>query len=149
MPHFTLAIDPRGGPLLTAVIGVSEPRSAALVAANQPVPAFVPVRGLVDTGASLTCVDPIILTGLGLTPSGSTLCHTPTTGAAPAPKDLYDVSLRIYAELNEPSLYFPTLAVMESDLFAAQGIHALIGRDVLAGCFLNYNGSLRQYTLGF
>lgn len=150
MPHFTLGLDPQnGGPLLTAVIGVSEPRAAALTAAAQPIPQATPIRGLVDTGASNTCVDPAILTGLGLTASGNVMCHSPTTGAAPQSKDLYDVSLRIYSDVNQPSLYFATLAVMASDLFAAQGFHALIGRDVLASCLLSYNGHLRYFTLAF
>jgi hypothetical protein len=64
--------------------------------------------------------------------------------------DLYDVSLSIYgADVTQPSLYFSTLAVMASELFAVQGIHALIGRDVLANCFLTYNGSTGHFTLAF
>lgn len=150
MPHFTLGLDPQmGGPLLTAVVGVSEPRAAALAAVGQPIPQALPIRGLVDTGASGTCIDPAVLIKLGLTPSGNTLCHTPTTGAAPELKDLYDVSLRIYSDLQQPSLYHATLPVMASDLFAAQGFHALIGRDVLSSCLLTYNGTLRYFTLAF
>lgn len=128
---------------------MSEPRAAALTAAAQPIPPIMNVRGLVDTGASGTCIDPAVLTALGLTPSGNTLCHTPTTGLAPELKDLYDVSLRIYSDVNQPSLYHATLAVMASHLFAAQGFHVLVGRDVLASCLLSYNGTARYFTLAF
>jgi hypothetical protein len=86
---------------------------------------------------------------LGLAPSGNTLCHTPSTGATPHSAGLYDVSLRIYADLNQQSLYFATLPVMASQLFAAQGIHALIGRDILASCLLHYNGAAGFFTLAF
>ena len=150
MPHFTLGCDPQsGGPLITAVLNVSEPRAKALTAAGQAVAQQVPIRGLIDTGASGTCIDPALLTALGLSPSGNTLCHTPSTGATPHSADLYDVSLRVYSDLNQPSLYFATLPVMASELFAAQGIHALIGRDVLSSCMLMYNGTLRLFTLAF
>lgn len=114
-------------------------------------PPVVPIRCLVDTGASITCIDPIILIGsLGLDVKTQMPCLTPTTGAAPEMKDVYDVSLQIYAtSVGEPFLEESTLAVMASDLFAAQGIHALIGRDILAKCFLMYNGAAKHFTMGF
>ncbi len=78
-------------------------------------------------------------------------CFTPSTGATPHKAELYDVSLRIYgASATQPALYRGTLAVMAAkDLFAAQSIHALIGRDVLEACLLVYNGTTRQFTLAF
>jgi Aspartyl protease len=135
--------------VINAAIGVSEARSAALVAAKQPIPGVVVIRALLDTGASGTCIDPTLLKGLGLTPTGNIQCHTPSTGAAPHSADSYDVSLAIYSDVTQPYLHLPTLAVMASDLFAVQGIHALIGRDVLASCLLTYNGSMGQFTLAF
>jgi hypothetical protein len=151
MPHFTLQLDPSGaGPVLLAMVGVSAPRAAALVAAKQAVPQGVTIRALVDTGASNTCIETSVLKALGLTPRGQIPCHTPSTGAAPAQKDVYDVGLAIFAgDASQPPLAFPTLAVMDTELFAAQGIHALIGRDVLAMCVLHYNGVLRQFTLAY
>lgn len=151
MSHFTLNVDPRGGPILNVVLGASEARIAALTAANVPVPNPVPIRGLLDTGASGTCIDPAILVGnLGLTPRGQIDAFTPSTGTTPHKADLYDVSLRILAATsNDPQLYHGTIPVMASDLFAAQGIHALIGRDVLAGCLLVYNGATGLFTLAF
>lgn len=151
MPHFTIAVDPSGnGPLLTAVVGVSEPRRAALAEAGVAIPTPVPVRALVDTGASMTCVDPIVLVdGLGLTPKTQIPCLTPTTGSSPEMKDVYDVSVLIFAKMNEPALEQATMPVMASDLFAAQGIHALIGRDILARCLLHYNGDAGLFTLAF
>lgn len=152
MSHFTLALDLAGnGPIIVAMVGVSEPRRVALLAAGATVPAPVAIRCLVDTGASMTCIDPIILVGsLALDVRTQIPCLTPTTGAAPEIKDGYDVSLQIYAtSVGDPFLEERTLAVMGSDLFVAQGIHALIGRDILAKCFLMYNGTAKHFTMGF
>ena len=38
---------------------------------------------------------------------------------------------------------------MESKLFNQQGFHALIGRDVLAGCILTYNGAIGLFMLAY
>ena len=66
MAHFTLTVDPIHGPVISAFIGVSEQRATALNAAKVPVPSAIPIRALVDTGASNTCVDPSVLKALGL-----------------------------------------------------------------------------------
>ena len=91
MPHFTREIAPQG-PLITVLVGVSQPRAAALQTAKQPVPAQVPVVGIVDTGASGTCVEATVFARLGLTPTGETLLNTPSTGAQPHAAAQYDVS---------------------------------------------------------
>ena len=149
MPFFTLQLDPAGGgPILQAVVSVSAPRAAALQQANEAIPQFQVIRALVDTGASHTCIDPSVLSALGLTPSGSTDCFTPTTGATPVPKDTYDVGFNIIAQVGIPHLGIETLSVMESSL-SIQGIHALIGRDVLAHCHLTYDGRAKLFTLAF
>jgi hypothetical protein len=127
--------------MVDAVVTVSAARRTALIAANQQVPNPVPIRGLLDTGASGTAVDPSVLTTLGLTPTGSTLVNTPTTGATPQPVDLYDVGFVIPGPAGGSHLFSQTLPVMASELLAAQGFHALIGRDILSQCVFVYNGS--------
>jgi hypothetical protein len=39
--------------------------------------------------------------------------------------------------------------VIAADLLQAQGIHALIGRDILMQCVLHYNGTTGTFTLAF
>lgn len=46
-------------------------------------------------------------------------------------------------------LYIPNLAVIEAELLAQQGFHALIGRDVLAACVFFYNGVTKQFSLAY
>jgi hypothetical protein len=70
---------------------------------------------------------------------------TPSTGAIPHQANTYDVSLVMPCGTMTP-LFVPNLPIMESDL-AAQGIQALIGRDVLSKCVFIYNGQNGFFTL--
>ena len=145
MPHLTLPISV-GGPILDLAIGVSHPRRDALRRVGQKIPSPVKIRGLIDTGASSTCVDPAQLSQLGLTPTGQVPIYTPSTGETPYSCNQYDVGI----VLIHPSLQ---LVIGEQPVIAPslplQGIHALIGRDVLARCLLVYDGANNQFVLAF
>jgi hypothetical protein len=149
VPHFTRQIDPRQGPLVNALVGVSVARRAALMQANEAVPNMVTILALVDTGASCTCIDPGSLSSLGLTPKGSVPVNTPSTGDAPHMADAYDVSLIIPpATVGQTPLAFPNISVIASRL-AVQGIQALIGRDILSQCYFTYNGTMGIFTVAY
>lgn len=148
MPHLTLNLSPAGA-VLDVHVGVSQARRNALTAANQPVPTAVPTRALIDTGASCTCIDQSILNQLGLSPTGTALIHTPSTGAAPQTANQFDISLLIVFGTPLRLLYGNhTIPVVESDL-STQGIDALIGRDILAASLLVYDGETGLFTLSF
>jgi hypothetical protein len=147
MPHFTKQLT-NGAPLVNAVLRVTQARADALIAAQQAVPGPQNMVALIDTGASCTCVDPAIITALGLTPTGVATILTPSTGATPHTTDQYDASLQIYSRLHQPPLAIPVIAVIASNL-RVQGFDALIGRDVLEHCLLSYNGQSGFYTLAF
>lgn len=149
MPYFTQQVAPNGNLLVAAFVGVSQARAHALQTAGQPVPQPLPVQGLVDTGASCTCIDPSILTQLNLAPTGSSAVNSPTTGDQPALADQYDVSLYIPGSRGQAPLVNHTIAVLESRLFAAQGFHVIIGRDILRGCLLSYDGWGGVFTLAY
>lgn len=145
MPHLIQQIA-AGGPLIDVLVGVSSPRRDALIKAGYPVPQQVNMRALIDSGASCTCVDPSIIEQLGVTPSGSTQIHTPSTSGAPVTCNQYDIGLIL---VHPKITYtFHALAVIETKL-ASQGIHALLGRDVLAECLFIYDGASGNYTLAF
>ena len=149
MAHFTLSIGSTG-PILNAFVGVSEQRRQALQDAGLPVPPPVNVRALVDTGASCTCVDPSVLIALSLTPTGSVLIHTPSSGATPVIMEQYDASLLIPgADPTHFPLILRTIPVVSAELLATQGFEVLIGRDILQGCVLVYNGTMGFFTLAF
>jgi hypothetical protein len=120
----------------------------ALTLAGQAPPAPQTGRGLIDTGASCTCIDPMIFAALGIQPTGIVPMLTPSTGATPQNAETYDVGIFI-PNGQEPALIIPTLAVSASELYAGQGFHALIGRDILERCVLIYNGKLPYVTLSY
>jgi hypothetical protein len=109
MPHLTLQIGP-GGPLLDVLVSASAPRQTALTQAGQPVPPAQTARALIDTGASVTAIDPTILTALALTPTGQTTIHTPSTGNHGHSCSTYDIHLT----LSHPSLSF-YISALRSD----------------------------------
>jgi hypothetical protein len=134
---------------LTAFLTVSEARRDALLQASLPVPDAVRVSALVDTGASCTCVDPSFMAKLGLTPTGSVPVNTPSTGGTPHVAHQYDAGLIVPGALQDHTpLIFPTIAIVSAELLV-QGIDALIGRDILSNCVLNYNGTAGYFTLAY
>jgi predicted aspartyl protease len=130
------------------LVGASAARTQALTAANQPIPTPQNIRALIDTGASHTCVDPMVFTALGLQPTGSTPVLTPSTGATPINADTYDVGI-VIPNGTQQGLIIPNMPVSASELFQAQGFHALLGRDILERCVLTYNGSMAIFTLAY
>jgi hypothetical protein len=147
LPHFTVQISPNG-PIVDLIVSASEAKKAALIAAQQAIPQVQAVRGLIDTGASCSCIDPIVLKALNLKPTGSTPVHTPSTGGAPQSAATFDVGLVIPCAGSVPFM-LSTIEVIESELFLAQGFHALIGRDVLAQCHFTYNGLAAYFNLAY
>ena len=136
--------------MVNAFVAVSASRRAALEAAKQPIPGAIKIRALIDTGASCTCVDPKVLADLQLTPTGSTQMITPSTSNTPHVTDQYDVALFVPGpSASHSPLALTTLPVIASHLYDMQGFHALIGRDVLRRCVLNYNGSFGLFTLAY
>jgi hypothetical protein len=136
------------GPVISAVFGVSLPRHNALTKTGSPVPDLQGAEALLDTGASATCVDPEIIRALGLTPTGTVPVRTPSTGQGTHAAELYDVRLVIPGPLGEAPFIIQALPILCMDL-KAQGIRALIGRDVLAKCQLTYWGAGNMVSLAY
>lgn len=137
------------GPVITAFIGVSTPREQALKAAGQPVPALVHGQFLVDTGASSTVVDPLILTSLNLVPTGVVGIHTPSTNGAAVSCNQYDVLVFLPSRgAAIPGCIINTHPIIESSL-KSQGIDGLIGRDLLDQWTVFYNGPGKVLTISY
>lgn len=148
VPHFTLGLE-QNGPIVNAAVFVSAGRRAALEAAGQPIPQPRMVRALVDTGASFTSVEPEVLQSLNLGPTGTIEIVTPSTGNQTHTTETYDVDFAIGAGPGDSPLMISNLRIAASELYLRQGIHALIGRDVLSRCILVYNGSMNAFSLCF
>jgi predicted aspartyl protease len=125
VPHFTLTLEPNG-PIVNAVVSVSEGRRLALIAEGQAIPGMRTIRALVDTGASFSSVEPQVLQALNLTPTGTIEIVTPSTGNQTHTTETYDVDFVIGGSTQEDvPLTIPNLRIAACDLFLQQGIHAL------------------------
>jgi hypothetical protein len=134
--------------MIDLIVSASAPRLNLLTQQQQPHPVPQTIRGLVDTGASNTCVDPSVLAALQLQPTGSVPMLTPSTGATPMNADTYDVGIIVPNGVHQ-GLILPIIQVSACDLLTAQGFHALIGRDILSQCILIYNGSIDLMSLSY
>jgi predicted aspartyl protease len=148
VPSITLQNSPQG-PLVSAYFGLSDQREIALREAGLPEPDLVNGIFLIDTGASLTCVDKVLLEQLQIPPSGTISIATPSTGGKGHTCWAYDVSLFIpNVTKGKRGLHVLMLQVAEIDI-AYQGISGLIGRDVLANANFIYNGEAGLFTLAY
>jgi hypothetical protein len=102
------------------------------------------VTGLLDTGAGLSALDPIVIASMQLRPRGAIEIHTPSTGTDVVFRDTYDATLVIGEET--PSPLTTTVPVISCE-FASRGFHALIGRDILNRCVLTYDGPAGVFRL--
>jgi hypothetical protein len=146
MPSINLNIQ-QGGPLISVLVGVSTPRFSALKAAGQTPPTPTMGTFLIDTGASCTCIDPDLINGLGIQPTGVTGIRTPSTQiGAPHFCDQYDVSL--FIPDTGAGHFIAAIPIITTHL-RSQGIDGLLGRDVLNSCILIYNGIASIITLAY
>ena len=77
------------------------------------------------------------------------MCHTPSTGGAPVELNQYDVMLVIPGQsADNPAWIIPAIPALESHL-TSQGIHGLIGRDLLDKAILVYNGPINLFSLAY
>jgi hypothetical protein len=105
------------------------------------------VRGLVDTGASITGIDRAILNSLGIVSTGTIPVHTPsTTLTAPHIANQFDISFILVHPMISRTWH--ALPVTDAQL-SHQGIQALIGRDILSFCLLSYDGAAGTFALAF
>jgi len=145
MPHFTLSgsID---GPVITTFVSVSRISREIMLAQGKAVPNSVQVRALIDTGATFTCVDSAVVARLNLVRTGTMSVLTPTTGAIPQLLPQYDVDLQFVSPTSQVLPPLEDVSVLQA-LLSAQGIQALIGRDILARCLFVFDGPSNSFSL--
>ena len=95
---------------------------------------------LIDTGATSTCVDEVVAKQLNLP-----VIDVVSIASASHP----DAKQNVYPALIEVvgiAIKFNAFRAIGVPL-ANQGIHVLIGRDLLQHCVLFYNGMIGSFTL--
>jgi hypothetical protein len=145
MPILTLPLTPLG-PVVDITVGLSVQRVSLLQKSNQAIPSPIQLRGLIDTGANVTCIEAQALQPLGLLPIGIAIVNTPMTAKQSVLAPQYDVSLTITHPHSPFSV--PTLAIAECQPLSPY-YQALLARDVLARCLFVYDGSAGTFTLAF
>lgn len=145
MPIISHPVAPQG-PLIEAVVGISDARVVELQRSLAPIPAQAQVMALVDPGSKKTFVDGRLLRQLGLEPNGDEEIFTPSTGEAGHVCKKFEVSLGIVHPIGPTR--FGRVFVLESE-FSSQGFHVLLGRDFLQNCLFVYHGKSNAFDLAY
>ncbi len=151
MPHMTVRIHDKScqslprmlqnrGPIVPVSISIGDQQRVALVAAGREAPAPVTGLALIDTGATLTCIGTQAAQQAGLPTVGTGSMMSATQASVQVPMYAAKIDIQGFVAINTAQAY-------GSPALDGQGIIALIGRDVLSKCILNYNGPEATFTL--
>jgi predicted aspartyl protease len=141
MPSFTtqvanLLLD---GPVVEIQLTISKTLLEKLRSENKPIPNPIPVRGLIDTGATFSVIQVGLAQKLGLNPIGTAIAQTPSTSTDGV--QAYKFNL---------ALFFPNQVTVEVNAvempLEGQNIQCLVGRDILSLGVLVYTGYINQFT---
>jgi predicted aspartyl protease len=142
MPSFTTQLPNLQalGPVVDMRVWIGTPVEEALKKSGDSLPDPVLVKGMIDTGATGTVIQPEIAKKLRLQPVGVVTISTPSSENVPC----YQYIVR---------LIFPSNVIVEAIAVEAplkgQHIQCLVGRDVLAHGVLVYTGYINQFSLSF
>jgi len=142
MPSFTTQLPnlQAAGPLLDMHVWVGSPVEEALKKAGEKIPEPLAVKGIIDTGATGSVIQPTIAQQLGLRPVGIVSIATAS-------------SENVLCLQYIVRLIFPNDAMIEALAIEAplrgQDIQCLIGRDALSHAVFIYMGHINQFTLSF
>jgi predicted aspartyl protease len=128
------------GPCLQASVSVAESIAKQLLQRGQAVPPPISGAALIDTGASVTCIDDDAAQQLKLPVVDVVTIGSASHAAHQA--NVYPISIDIAGlpiAINAPRAVGAALT--------SQGLLLLIGRDVLQFCTLFYNGTTGEITL--
>jgi len=128
------------GPVLQVAITIAEQIATELIKQGKTIQPPVAGLGLIDTGASVTCVDEDAATQLQLPVID--VVNMSSASHASHQANVYPIRVGIAGlpmAINAPRAIGAALK--------AQGLIALIGRDILGHCTLFYNGMAGSITL--
>jgi hypothetical protein len=147
MPIINRQLDQNGHAIVNLILLPAQPRMAALRAAGQPLPPQQILAGMLDTGSTLTVIDPPVRQALNLVPFR---IRRASVASAPAPIQVpsYKLDLAITDPHGHFWLLCPMLSVLEAPL-AHMGVAVLVGCDVLSKCLYSHNGSAGTFTLAY
>jgi len=128
------------GPVMQVTVSLAQPVAAQIAAEGRSAPQPVSGRALIDTGASVTCIDEGIAKQLGIQPVDVAKMHSASHA---------DVEVGVYPihfDIVGMNVGIDVPKAMGAQL-QSQGLIMLIGRDVLQRCSLTYNGFTGDFVL--
>jgi predicted aspartyl protease len=128
------------GPIVQVTVGLMSAMAQQLTQQGTPIPGLVTGLALIDTGASMTCIDAAAASKIGAPVIDRVHMHSASHAATQA--NVYPVHFEILGagiHIDAPRCVGAALA--------SQGLVMLIGRDMLANCTLFYNGPSGSFTL--
>lgn len=134
------AVLARRGPVVQVSVTVGQAIAEQLLQRGEAVPEPVAGLALIDTGASVTCIDEPTALAMGLV--AIDVASMASASEASSERGVYPIAVEITAvplRIDAPRSVGAALA--------SQGLLLLIGRDVLRNCLLVYNGSTGQFSL--
>jgi hypothetical protein len=147
MPTVSGAITPDGGALVSILVGVSEARRNVLVRCGFAVPPPSRIVAVLDTGSFITLADVDAVSPLGVTAYDQREFLTSGTGTKPQMRPVYDLSVTVLDDAGAPVKSWPSVDVLSAVYPAAEVVHGVIGRDLLADCELHFDGKIGRFTL--
>lgn len=130
----------RQGPFVKVTIGLAQSIASQLLQQGQTLPSPVSGMALIDTGASTTCVDDSVAQQMQLPVVN--VVNIASASHASTKQNVYPIQIEVIGlpiSIETPNAIGAALG--------AQGLIALIGRDVLQHCTLFYNGITGSFTL--
>lgn len=142
MPSFTIQLPnlQAMAPLVDMRVWIGTPVEEALKRSGSTTPEPVAAKGMIDTGATGSVIQPSLAKQLGLQPVGAVHISTPSSANV--------LCYRYNVRLIFPNNVIVEAIAIEAPL-AGQQIQCLVGRDVLAHGVLVYTGYINQFTLSF
>lgn len=130
----------RTGPVIQVTIGLEQGMAQILMQQGKSIPVATVGLALIDTGASVSCVDEEAAQQMKLPVVDVAQMTSATHDQHPC--NIYPIQIA----MPSSGVVFGAPRAMGAKL-APQGLIAIIGRDILSVCTLFYNGSQGQVTL--
>jgi predicted aspartyl protease len=130
----------RQGPCVQVSIGLAQSIASQLLQQGKTLPEPISGVALIDTGATSTCIDDVAAKQLQLPVVN--VVNVASASHASTQQNVYPIQIEVVGlpiSIEAPNAIGAALA--------AQGLLALIGRDVLQHCTLHYNGVTGEITL--
>ena len=127
--------------------GVSEARRQVLLRVGLPVPIPSVIRAVLDTGSFITLADSPAVASLGVTAYRRQKFLTSAPGATPHVRDVFDLSVTLLDDGGRQLAYWPSVDVLPAVFPLADPIRGVVGRNLLAGAVLVFDGKAGAFTL--